>query len=252
MSVNFIDPKQIRGGGASSGGSLPTPTGAGQVIMSIDASSSNYVATGQLTDHNSVQSLDIDNRFLTNNAGINTVSWSGTYPTAPTVSDSTDNSTNIATTAFVQSVTNGNVNAMAINSSGFSTNAGLADVPSLTLNVLAGKTYFFEAFGGTQADSVGGFLMGFGGTATYTSIAGTFTCTDVTNLSSFVIGFNTIAAVQNGLGGAGATQATPLELNGQFTVNAGGTITVQFGQSNPGNGSSSLEMGAYILLIRLN
>jgi hypothetical protein len=109
----------------------------------------------------------------------------------------------------------------------------LANITGLTLNVKAAYTYSFTAKLYTTSGSSGGVKVAIGGTATATAIvyegtatnSGTITQGRATSLGSAV------AAVTN-------VTAAYVEISGTITVNASGTLTVQFAQ-NASNGTAS-------------
>lgn len=120
--------------------------------------------------------------------------------------------------------------------------AALANVTGLTVNVGAGKTYHFEAWLPYTADAVGGHKYAIAGTATATDIRYHITSVaDATNL-------NVITATQVALAGASGQAGSvggDTRISGTITVNAGGTLTVQFAQNaaTPAT-SSSVKRGA--------
>jgi hypothetical protein len=120
-----------------------------------------------------------------------------------------------------------------------STVAVLADITGLTFNVEAGKSYEFEAILYYAADATGGHLYGINGTCTATHIRwhlatvrndlGTWACSELSALGAF-------------FGQAGPTAGKTI-ITGTITVNAAGTLKVQFAQ-NVGSGTSSLRRGS--------
>lgn len=116
------------------------------------------------------------------------------------------------------------------------TNATLANVTGLTTNVTAGKTYAFEAELFIDADVTGGGKYAIAGTATATAIKYEIeTICDATNL---LVITSRQTALAGSAGQAGCT-AGLTRISGTITVNAAGTLTVQFAQ-NTANGTSSV------------
>lgn len=120
------------------------------------------------------------------------------------------------------------------------TNTTLANVTGLTVNVSAGKTYQFQAVLYVDAAAVGGSKYAIAGTATATAIIYEILLVDNTSNS------NTITSRQTALAGASGQAGTTAgfcRITGLITVNAAGTLTVQFAQ-NVSNGTSSVLVGS--------
>lgn len=120
------------------------------------------------------------------------------------------------------------------------TDTTLANVTGLTATLVAGKIYKFEAVLFVDASLVGGSKYAIAGTATATNIVYEIILLD--NGTSA----NTITSRQTALAGsagqAGTTAGYCL-IRGLITVNAAGTLTVQFAQ-NASNGTSSILVGS--------
>lgn len=120
------------------------------------------------------------------------------------------------------------------------TNTTLANVTGLTASVVAGKVYKFEANLYFDADATGGSKFAIAGTATATAIIyHVDEICDATN--AFTINSRQ-TALAGSAGQAGCT-AGVTKITGTITVNAGGTLTVQFAQ-NASNGTSSVLVGS--------
>jgi hypothetical protein len=116
----------------------------------------------------------------------------------------------------------------------------LANITGLSVTVTAGRTYTFDATLFVDASLVGGSKYAIGGTATATSIVYQINLVDNTSNS------NTITSRQTALAGASGQAGTTTgyaNIHGTITVNAGGTLTVQFAQ-NVANGTSSVLVGS--------
>jgi len=121
------------------------------------------------------------------------------------------------------------------------TSTTLADVTGLNaLKVEAGRSYRFRAVLFCDADAVGGQKYAIAGTATATAII--YQITTISNASNL----NVITSRQTALGGsagqAGSTGNYTI-IEGEITVNAAGTLTVQFAQ-NAAGGTSSILVGS--------
>jgi hypothetical protein len=120
------------------------------------------------------------------------------------------------------------------------TNATLANVSGLTANVEAGKTYRFKAVLNLTLNATGAGKVAIAGTATATSIF-YYVVSPNENDNN-----NTINARQTALAGSvaliddGNHFAT---IEGTITVNAAGTLTVQFAQASA-TGTSSVLVGS--------
>jgi hypothetical protein len=118
------------------------------------------------------------------------------------------------------------------------TNTTLGNVTGLTFNVEAGKKYSFNAILYTTSDVAGGVQAAIAGTATATSIiyegethsGGTITQGRGTSLGTAV-------------GAITAVTAATMYINGTITVNAAGTLTVQFAE-NAAVATSSVLVGS--------
>jgi len=124
--------------------------------------------------------------------------------------------------------------------------AALATVTGLSVNVEAGRSYYFEAHLYVDADITGGHQYAIGGSATATNIKYQIDSIDNT-LNVFII-----TARQVALGGAaGQAGATIIEtiIKGQIVVNAAGTLVVQFAQNvaTPATTSSVLTNSTFIV-----
>ena len=119
----------------------------------------------------------------------------------------------------------------------------LANITGLTATLEASKNYYFTARLYFSADATGGHKYAIAGTSTATAIR--YQVTSVCNAGTGA-GTSVITAQQTALAGssgqAGCT-AGYTEINGTMTVNAAGTLTVQFAQ-NAASGTSSVLVGS--------
>jgi hypothetical protein len=133
-------------------------------------------------------------------------------------------------------------------SQGFTTVTTLANVTGLSAAVSAGATYYFRATLYVAPDGTGGHKYAISGTATATDVI--YHITSLDNSS----GLNVISAEQTALGAsagqAGATSAKTV-IEGTITVNAGGTLTVQFAQ-NASSGTSTVKRGSTFVVNQIN
>ncbi len=112
-----------------------------------------------------------------------------------------------------------------------------ATISGLSADVAASNFYRFEARLFIDADAVGGFNVGFGGTATMTGYTVEVMYFDDVGTANFS---RRLVTFPGSFGGhVGSTQGFMM-VQGFFTVNTAGTFTVQFSQSIA-SGSSSVN-----------
>lgn len=124
------------------------------------------------------------------------------------------------------------------------TNTTLADVSGLSQNVQAGLTYIFEVVLFVDADATGGSKYAIAGTATATSIKYEVMLLDEGTDAYTIVSRQT--ALAGSVGQAGTTAGLCV-IKGYITVNAAGTLTVQFAQ-NAANGTSSVLVGSHFVV----
>ncbi len=120
------------------------------------------------------------------------------------------------------------------------TNVTLSDIPDLSIDLLAGRSYHFKAVLFVDTDAIGGHKYAVAGTCTATVIIA-----EILALRNSTLAY-TIATRVTALGSAageasGTAYLTIIE--GTITVNAAGTLTIQFAQ-NAANGTSSVLVGS--------
>jgi hypothetical protein len=138
--------------------------------------------------------------------------------------------------------------AFRIKSNGFWTDAGtkrvstqfdktsdttLANITGLSVNVAAGRTYTFRAVLYTTSNVAGGVKVAIGGTATATTIV-----YEARTIDAGLITQSRATALGSAVGAVTAVTAAQIIIEGTITVNAAGTLTIQFAQ-NASNGSAS-------------
>lgn len=127
------------------------------------------------------------------------------------------------------------------------TSTALANITGLSVNVQAGKTYKFTATLFYTADAVGGHKYAMAGTATATAIIYHIRAlSDATNVY-------VITSRQTALGGSAGQAGSAAGLTiieGTITVNAAGTLTVQFAE-NASNGTSSILVGSNLIVTEI-
>jgi hypothetical protein len=116
----------------------------------------------------------------------------------------------------------------------------LANVTGLSVNVVASKTYRFEAILYTTSNSGGGVKFAIGGTATATAIIYEAIVHDAAAISAETRATSLGTAV----GGVTAVTAANCRLTGTITVNAAGTLTLQFAQNASNGTASSVLVGS--------
>lgn len=127
------------------------------------------------------------------------------------------------------------------------TNTTLATVTGLSVDVIAGSTYYFKATLHITADATGGHKVAIAGTATATSIIAQVN--SLSNSADAIIIANRLTALGSSAGHAGSTEVY-CEIEGTITVNAAGTLLVQFAQ-NAANGTSSVLVGSTFVVHRI-
>lgn len=124
-----------------------------------------------------------------------------------------------------------------------STSTTLATVTGLSVSVVAGRTYTFEALLNGTLSAAGGLKVAIAGTATATSIIYQVEVLDNTT-STFATGGT---SRQTALGGTHTVAAGPTSvfarISGTITVNAAGTLLVQGAQATA-SGTSSVLVGS--------
>lgn len=123
----------------------------------------------------------------------------------------------------------------------YNTTATLTDIPGLTWNVEAGKTYTFDVKLSVSYTAAQGFKVGTGGTATATSFRGSLTAIGTDGTVPAVGTTATFGAQVASSGGAGASTQSMIDLNGTIVVNAGGTFTIQGAQASSGGSNTTFQ-----------
>jgi len=126
-----------------------------------------------------------------------------------------------------------------------SSDTTLANVTNLTVNVVAAGVYQFTAVLLTTCAAAGGSKASISGTATHTAIAYNGWVTTAAN-----VGTTTLSSAKDGVVGAATALNVTTEITGTCTVNAAGTLTVQFAQ-NFASGTSSVLVGSYLQVVRI-
>ncbi len=122
----------------------------------------------------------------------------------------------------------------------------LANIPGLTLPVLAGHTYTFRAVLYVTITSGNGHAYAISGTATASNIIYDITSVDEINSAFGITSRQTALGGSAGSGGLGSSFFLTT-ITGTITVNAGGTLTVQFAELNSGS-TSSVLIGSYMTM----
>lgn len=126
------------------------------------------------------------------------------------------------------------------------TNTTLANITGLSHSVRAGESYAFRAVLYTTSNVAGGVKAAVGGTATATSIVG-----EATVLESGVLkvpGTTRVTALATTFGDITAVTVATIRIDGLITVNAAGTLTIQFA-CNAATGTSSVLVGSHFELL---
>lgn len=125
------------------------------------------------------------------------------------------------------------------------TNTTLANITGLTATLVAGKIYRFEAKLFTTSDVAGGVKFAIAGTATATNVIYEGLTTDA-GLTTQSRGTSMAATV----GAVTAVTNAYTEITGTITVNAAGTITVQFAE-NAATATSSILVGSTFVVTQM-
>lgn len=116
----------------------------------------------------------------------------------------------------------------------------LSDITGLTATVVAGKTYRFEAKLYTSSNTSFGVRQTIAGTCTATNIIYEGITTDGTS----IVAHTRATALGTSVGVFTAASIAYVTIEGTITVNAAGTLTVQFAQSASGASASSVLVGS--------
>lgn len=122
----------------------------------------------------------------------------------------------------------------------------LANVTGLSVTLQAGRTYSFEAVLYTVSDAGGGVKFAIGGTATATAII----YEAVVNQGGLDLATGTqrAAALATAVGDITAVTTAYCRITGTITVNAAGTLTVQFAQNASSGVASSVLVGSTFIV----
>ncbi len=124
----------------------------------------------------------------------------------------------------------------------------LANVPGLSVTVLAGKSYGFTATLYTSSNVAGGVQAAIAGTATATAVI-----YEGETTAGAAIGAQTRAtALATAVGALTTVTAARIDIEGTITVNAGGTLTVQFAQNASNGAASSVLVGSVFEVWQIN
>lgn len=126
-------------------------------------------------------------------------------------------------------------------------NTTLANITGLTADLTAGKTYKFEAVLYTSSANTGGVKFAIAGTATATSII----YEDVVIDANVNAAQTRATALATAVGGVTAVTAANSKITGSITVNAAGTLTVQFAQNASDGTASSVLVGSTLTVSQI-
>lgn len=128
------------------------------------------------------------------------------------------------------------------------TSTSYGDVTGLSLTLAASGVYLIDVALYVNADTSGGYKSNLQGTMTATAFVAQNLSTNNTGTPTTPV-LKTSFPVADGIAAAGATTST-LYWTVTVTVNAGGTIKVQFAQS-ASNGTSSVLVGSYLRAMKI-
>lgn len=117
----------------------------------------------------------------------------------------------------------------------------LADIPGLSVNVIAGNRYGFEAVLYTTSNVAGGVQSSIRGTCVATNVIFESIVTDSGALKSQIRGSTLGVSV----GSVTAVTAANIIITGSILVATSGTLTVQFAQNSSNAAASSVLVGSH-------
>lgn len=118
------------------------------------------------------------------------------------------------------------------------------NIPGLSVNLIAGRTYRFRAVLFVDANATGGGKYCLSGTVVPSSII--YHIKAINDATGAVVISSRQTVMDNTAGQAGAT-ALKIEIEGVITVTTAGTLTVQFAQ-NAASGTSSVLVGSTFIV----
>jgi hypothetical protein len=116
----------------------------------------------------------------------------------------------------------------------------LANITGLSVTVEAGNTYMFEAQLYTTSNTSGGVKAAIAGTATATAII----YEAIVHEAAAVSAQTKATSLGTAVGGVTAVAAANIRITGTITVNAAGTLTVQFAQNASNVNASTVLVGS--------
>lgn len=128
----------------------------------------------------------------------------------------------------------------------------LANITGLSVNVAAGRTYKFKAVLHASVGAAGGSKVTMAGTATATAIRNSVTGLNLNGASTaYIFGTSASALGGAGVGNIGGTLHR-IELEGAITVNAAGTLTVQYAQNVSDATASTVLPGSSFEVVEMS
>lgn len=123
-------------------------------------------------------------------------------------------------------------------------NTTLANVAGLSVSVLAGRTYSFDATLYTTSNVAGGIQAAIAGTATATNVI-----YEGYNINGATLNGQTRAtSLGTAVAATTAVTSAMVKIFGTITVNAAGTLTVQFAQNTTNAAASSVLVGSVLVV----
>lgn len=159
------------------------------------------------------------------------------------------NTLDTAVTALTNTVTFGMpVETVVTTQFDKTSDTALANVPGLSVNVLAGATYVFRAYLPVTSPATPGIKIAIAGTSTWTSV----------NETAYAYTASAIATVNNVTATPGAVLTntaaayTTILVEGTVKINAAGTLTVQMAQSVSNGTATSVLVNASFTVTRVS
>lgn len=119
-------------------------------------------------------------------------------------------------------------------------NVTLANITGLTVNVAAAGNYRFRAVLFTTASASGGVQAAIAGTATATNII----YEGILYAAGAIVNQTRASALATAVGSSASATVGTIIIEGQITVNAAGTLTVQFAQNTSNASASTVLQGS--------
>lgn len=143
---------------------------------------------------------------------------------------------------LVQNFINSGGYTRVVSNFSVTSSAALVNVTGLSVTLIAGKTYSFQAKLYFTSNAAGGVQAAVGGTVTPSSIA--YTGYTITG-SNTIVGFQPANILGTAVGTITATTLGLIDISGTIVVTTGGTLTIQFAQNVSNAAASTVLAGSW-------